>query len=179
MFRGRCFLVALAVTLAAPVLSAQAPTIEYDVKAAFVLNFTRFVEWPGARQLQAFRLCLLEPDPFGVRLDAATAGEIWEGRPFEIRRLKSLGDADCHLLYVPAAAIARFRAGQAALAGQPVLLVGETTDFLSSGGMIRLFVEANRVRFSISQKACEAAGLRVSSRLLRLAREVIPPERSE
>jgi hypothetical protein len=60
-----------------------------------------------------------------------------------------------------------------------VLLVGESRDFLSSGGMIRLFVESNRVRFAISQKACEAVGLRVSSRLLRLAREVVPPEPSE
>jgi hypothetical protein len=122
---------------------------------------------------------MLEPDPFGARLEAATAGETWESRPIEIRRLTSLRDSDCHLLYVPAAALGRYRAGQRAVAGQPVLLVGEARDFLASGGMIRLFMESNRVRFSISQKACEAVGLRVSSRMLRLARGVVPPERSE
>ena len=179
MYRKHSPIVALVLVLLAAEASAQAPTIEYDVKAAFLLNFSRFIEWPGAMRGRPFRLCTMEPDPFGSRLEAATAGETWEGRPIEVTRLTALRDADCHLLYVPAAAMNRFRANQNALTGQPVLLIGETRDFLAGGGMIRLFVEANRVRFSISQKACEAVGLRVSSRLLRLAREVVPSERSE
>jgi hypothetical protein len=179
MHRSRWSIVALVLALFASEAGAQAPTIEYDVKAAFLLNFSRFIEWPGSMRGQSFRLCTMEPDPFGSRLQAATTGETWEGRAIEVTRLTSLRDANCHLLYVPAAAMTRFRAYQRALAGQPVLLVGETRDFLANGGMIRLFVEANRVRFSISQRACEAVGLRVSSRLLRLAREVVPSERSE
>jgi hypothetical protein len=178
MPRSRLLLIAVLVAIFARHGSAQAPTIEYDVKAAFLLNFSRFVEWPAARRGQSFRLCTLEPDPFGARLEAATVGESWEGRPIELRRLTSLRDADCHLLYVPAPATARFHADQSGLAGQAVLVVGESADFLTRGGMIRLFVESNRVRFSVNQQACERAGLRVSSRLLRLAREVVSPVRT-
>lgn len=177
MARAHCLIVVLILVVLARDMCAQAPTIEYDVKAAFLLNFSRFVEWPGARRGQPFRLCTLEPDPFGTRLEAATAGETWESRAIEVHRLTSLREADCHLLYVPAGATSLFRAGRTTLARQPVLTVGEDRDFLSTGGMIRLFIEANRVRFSVNQKACEEAGLRVSSRLLRLAREVLTPER--
>jgi hypothetical protein len=179
MGRARRLSIVVLVALFAQQARAQAPTIEYDVKAAFLLNFSRFVEWPGGRRGQPFRLCALEPDPFGPRLEAAAAGETWEGRPIEIRRLTTVPDAECHLLYVPAPATARFLTSQKTLSGQPVLVVGESADFLSNGGMIRLFVESNRVRFSVNQKACEAVGLRVSSRLLRLAREVVVRERSQ
>jgi hypothetical protein len=170
-------IVAALVAVAAVCPTAQAPTIEYDVKAAFLLNFARFVEWPSSRRGQPFQMCTLQPDPFGPRLETTAAGETWEGRPIVVRRLTSLRSADCHLLYVPAAAAGMFRSDHSVLAGQPVLTVGETDDFLSGGGIIRLFVESNRVRFSVNQRASEAVGLRMSSRLLRLAREVVTQER--
>jgi hypothetical protein len=156
---------------------AQAPTIEYDVKAAFLLNFTRYVEWPsGAQQGRPFTLCTLLPDPFGQRLEAAAAGEQWNGQQIIIKRLTNLRDLSCHLLYVPGAAAEEFNDHVAAIGMAPLLTVGESADFLKRGGMIQLFLDDNHVRFSINPKAMEAAGLRVSSRLLRLAREIFSSE---
>lgn len=151
-------------------IGTQSPTIEYDVKAAFLLNFSRFVEWPAAQRQQPFTLCTLLPDPFGARLEAAAAGETWEGRPVVVRRMATLEDAECHLLFVPAAAMSELRARGDVIAGRPVLLVGESPDFLEVGGMIRLFLDQNYVRFAVNQETARRAGLRVSSRLMRLAR---------
>lgn len=157
--------------------AAQAPTIEYDVKAAFLLNFIRFVEWPPAsRSGQAFGLCALEPDPFGARLDTAAAGEVWDGKPVAVRRVTTVRNADCHLLYVSSASMAAFRTMQKELSQQSILTVGESQDFLDRGGMIQFLVESNRVRFSINSRTAQSAGLRVGSRLLRLAKEVVTKE---
>jgi hypothetical protein len=153
---------------------AQQPSLEYDVKAAFVLNFVRYVEWPPTHRSAPLRLCVLQGNPFGTRLESVVSGEQWQGGPIEVRVVADVRrDSECHLLYVPQAVQARFVASQSAIAGQPVLTVGEDAAFLDRGGMIRLFVEEKRVRFSINQKAAEAAGLLISSRLLRLARVVI------
>jgi hypothetical protein len=156
---------------------AQAPTIEYDVKAAFLLNFTRFVEWPPAsRSGQTFGLCTLEPDPFGNRLESAAAGEIWDGLPISVRRISALRRGECHLLYVPAASMTAFRTMQREVSAQSILTVGDSRDFLERGGMIQFLVESNRVRFSINTRNTQAVGLKIGSRLLRLAKEVISKE---
>ena len=157
--------------------TAQAPTIEYDVKAAFLLNFVRFVEWPPAsRDAPTFGLCTLQPDPFGARLEATAAGETWEGRPIAVRRITTLRNSECHLLYVPNGSMTTFRLMQKELSTQAVLTVGESNDFVQRAGMIQFHVEANRVRFSINTRSASAAGLRIGSRLLRLAKEVITKE---
>jgi hypothetical protein len=159
----------------------QSPSLEYDVKAAFLINFARYVEWPPAvRRDRSFGLCVLEPDPFGDRLETAVAGELWETRPIAIRRLTDLSDLrECHLLYVPAAAAGLYaEAKKTQLSKLPILTVGEANDFVKNGGMIQLLVEQNRVKFFINQRAADAVGLRVSSRLLRLARLVIQKEAS-
>jgi uncharacterized protein DUF4154 len=157
--------------------SAQAPTIEYDVKAAFLLNFTRFVEWPpAARSGHAFGLCTLEPDPFGNRLESAAAGEVWDGLPIAVRRISTLRTGECHLLYVPAASMPAFRTMQREVSAQSILTVGDSRDFLERGGMIQFLVESNRVRFSINTRNTQAVGLKVGSRLLRLAKDVVSKE---
>jgi hypothetical protein len=171
---GRIALLALLASVAAPVAARQ-PSLEYDVKAAFVLNFTRFVEWPAASRRPPFAACVLAPDPFGGRLEATVAGEQWMGGGIEVRHVRDLHDAGaCHLLYVPAGAAEKFADDASLLAGRPVLTIGEHPRFLEQGGMIHLFLEQNRVRFSVNQRAAESAGLQISSRLLRLARTVIP-----
>ena len=174
MVRARCFIVfslALGLVQAA---GARQPSLEYDVKAAFVLNFVRYVEWPPTHRTPPLRICVLQTNPFGKRLETVVSGEQWQGGPIEVLVIPDLRPgAECHLLYVPEAAADRFTDGLSTVAKQPMLTVGEGARFLQQGGMIRLFVEDNRVRFSITQKAAEAAGLMISSRLLRLARVVL------
>ena len=168
-----CAIFGLVAALSAA-LSAQQPSLEYDVKAAFVLNFVRYVEWPPERRTPPLRICVLQPDPFGKRLEAVIAGEQWQGEPITLRAVTDLrSSVDCHLLYVPEAAGPQFSKSVSAVSGLPILTVGEHEQFLEQGGMVRLFVEENRIRFSVNQRGAESVGLLVSSRLLRLARTVI------
>jgi hypothetical protein len=156
------------------------PALEYEVKAAFLLNFARYVTWPSAQHRPPFRICVLGPSPFGPHLESALSGETWEGGAMELHRVQDARDGrDCHVLYVPAAATARFIASAPQLAKLPVLTIGETRSFLMRGGMIQLFVDDHKVRFSVNQASAESAGLQVSSRLLRLAREVLIKQESQ
>ena len=155
---------------------AQSDGLEYDVKAAFLLNFSRYVTWPAERQKPPFRICIYGSNPFGRRLTDAVSGEHWQDAPIEVRILESLGDGRlCHILYVPDAA-GDVLGDHWTVGASPTLTVGEDERFLTQGGMIRFFVDNNRVRFSINQVAAESAGLQISSRLLRLARSVVAPE---
>ena len=175
MLRGVCLVVMLALLPADRAsIAAQEPALEYDVKAAFILNFVRYVTWPETRRAPPFRVCVLGANPFGDRLAAALAGEVWQGAAMDLHRMQGTRDAQtCHLLYVPAASTNRFIAARAQFSAGGTLVVGETRELLTKGGMIQLFVEANKVRFSVNQAAADAAGLQISSRLLRLAREVL------
>lgn len=169
-------LTVVAIGLAVIPLEARQQPLEYDVKAAFLLNFSRYVQWPPARVAVPFQLCVIGADPFGPRLEATVDGESWHGAPIVVRRVHEIRQArDCHLLFVPGALTDRFRRDAAALSGAPVLTVGETAPFLTAGGMIQLFVEHDKVRFAINQRAAEGQGLQISSRLLRLARFIVQP----
>jgi hypothetical protein len=154
--------------------AALQASLEYDVKAAFVLNFTRYVEWPDSRRTPPFKLCVLRDNPFDSRLSSVVEGEKWRNGSIDIHVVADVRQAqDCHLLYVPATANEAFVQSRPLLQGQPVLTVGEHAQFLADEGMIRLFVDQNKIRFSINQRAASTARLQISSRLLRLAREVI------
>ncbi len=174
MRRSRPFAIVGLLAALSSALAAQQPSLEYDVKAAFVLNFVRYVEWPPERRTPPLRICVLQPDPFGKRLEAVVSGEQWQGAPITVRSVPDVrSGVECHLLYIPAAAGAQFSKSVSAVSGLPILTVGEHEQFLEQGGMVRLFVEEKRVRFSVNQRGAESVGLLVSSRLLRLARSVI------
>jgi len=146
---------------------------EYDVKAAFLLNFTRFVEWPQLppeRASSSFSICILGDDPFGEALSRIVAGETVAGRPLVIKRIQRWPDA-CEVLYIPASHTSP--AAVLAEVGQHVLTVGESSDFLRHGGMIRFVLENRRVRFDIDLRSVDRSGLKMSSRLLGVARTVI------
>jgi hypothetical protein len=173
MLRVRSAAVLCVVALLSPAVAARQPSSQYDVKAAFLLNFVRFVEWPSTHHTPPLRICVLQPNPFGTRLQAVVAGEQWHGGSVDVRVVRDTRrTVGCHVLYVPEAATNRFVSGVTTLSRQPILTVGEHPRFLEQGGVIRLFIEENRVRFSINQKAAEKVGLVISSRLLRLARNV-------
>jgi hypothetical protein len=157
-----------------PTVAARQASLEYDIKAAFVLNFVRYVEWPAERRVPPLQICVLATNPFGNRLHDVVRGEQWQGGEVDVQVVADLrAAARCHLLYVPGTAAARFAREISAISGLPILTIGEHVGFLAEGGNIHLFIEENRVRFSINQKAADAVGLQISSRLLRLARNVI------
>jgi hypothetical protein len=170
--RARALL--LAALLAAASVRAAAP--EYQVKAAFLYNFARFVEWPPAALEggTAFHLCVLGEDPFGPVLADTVRGKMVHDRPVELDRPESLDEAaTCHLLFVSASHAPQMPRLLAALAGRSVLTVGDTPGFAADGGMIGMDVESSKVRFDVNAQAAQRANLRISSQLLKLATRVI------
>jgi hypothetical protein len=146
---------------------------EYQVKAAFLFNFAKFVEWPA----QAFKsagspieICVLGPNPFGFSLANAVEGKVVGNRQFVVRDVRDAQQAgDCHILFVSAAAWIRSQAHLGEIKKCCVLTVGETGEFIPRGGMINLRLEDARVRVEINPDAAARAGLRISSKLLSLA----------
>lgn len=165
------------VPLVSAAARAQNAGLEYDVKAAFLLNFSRYVTWPAERSQPPFKICVYGSNPFGRRLTDAVRGELWQNRSIEVHVLETLSEGrTCHILYLPAAA-GDVLGDHWPIDAGATLTVGEHERFLTQGGMIRFFLENNRVRFSINQMTAEEAGLQISSRLLRLARVVVPPDK--
>jgi hypothetical protein len=163
----------------APQLHAQAQAaapLEYQVKAAFLLNFTKFVEWPAASFISAdssLRICIFGGDPFGSILDRTLEGETVNGRKVEATRLRQDGTfRTCHILFI--SRFERERTSQILpeLRGSSVLSVGEAPGFIDAGGMIEFIIDEGKVRFYINSAATDAAGLKLSSRLLRVAKAV-------
>lgn len=156
-----------------PVSRAADESLEYQVKAAFLLNFTKFVEWPRSAFEAAdspIAICVLGDDPFGTALDQIVAGEVVSGRKLAIQRLKRApAPKACQELYIGAdKGISKVPSGL----GPGVLTVGEAESFVRDGGMIAFVIENRRVRFSINQSAAENAGLKLSSRLLSVAKSI-------
>lgn len=149
-------------------------SLEYAVKAAFLYNFAHFVEWPSEPAAPSpFVIGLLGEDPFGAALDKAVEGKTVRGRSLVVRRFAKLEDlAPCPILFVGASEAPRLSLVLARLRGSPVLVVGDADGFAREGGTVGFFIEDNRVRFEINLNAAGAAGLKVSSRLLAVARVV-------
>jgi hypothetical protein len=173
---GLAALIAAAVMGACALHAAAEASLEYRVKAAFLYNFAKFVTWPA----QVFPaadapvvFCLAGDDPFQELLDATTKDRKVEGRPIVIRRLPAEAPlAGCHLVFSSESDGARVAHVLQRAAGAGALTVGEAEEFLPRGGMIRLLVDEGKVRFDISTRSAEQAGLKVSSQLLKLARSV-------
>jgi hypothetical protein len=161
---------------ALPPRGASPVPTEYEVKAAFLYNFARFVEWPaearGAAD-QPFVVGILGDDPFGATLDRTLLGKTLEGRPIVVRRMASLEqESHVNILFVGGSDKAELARVVRALSGTPVLTVGEMAGFAEHGGMIGFRTESQRVRFDINAEQASRAGLKISSQLLKLARIV-------
>jgi len=166
---------ALALTAAAmlPCLAADS-SLEYGVKAAYLLNFTKFIDWtpaafPDARS--PIEICVLGRDRFGRALDEVLQGERVNGRRLVARRIEEPPAAKtCQVLFIDPEAKDLPRI----LTALPhnVLTVGEGDRFIQNGGMIALVVDNHRVRFDINQMAAENADLKLSAKLLSVARSV-------
>ena len=147
---------------------------EYQVKAAFLYNFAKFVDWPG----EAFSdgsaplvIGVIGNDPFGGALDSAINGKNIGGRRLTVRRLKWGQDLrSCHILFISSSERQRLPQIIQSLRGSSVLTVGDMGQFNQQGGMINFILEASKVRFEINSRGAGQAQLRISSKLLALAK---------
>jgi hypothetical protein len=153
---------------------------EYQVKAAFLYNFTKFVEWPPdafKTSKDPIQVCVLGRNPFGSSLDDLTRGKSVEGRAFALRQVSDAHEAStCQILFVSAAAVSHFRSILGRLKPDGILTVGEAEGFASEGGIINFTLDGGHLRFEINLDAAEHAQLRISSKLLGLA-QIIRTER--
>jgi len=157
-------------------LGQSAALQEYQVKAAFLFNFAQFVDWPApALPLPGAPLVIgiLGEDPFGNTLDEIVRGEQVHDRTLQIQRYRRVEEiGECHVLFISRSESGRLEQILASLRGRSILTVGDMENFARRGGMVRLITEKNKVRIRISRDVAEAAGLKISSKLLR-ASEVI------
>jgi hypothetical protein len=150
-------------------------SLEQQVKAAYLYNFAKFVEWPPSAALDsnALLVCVVGDDAFAGVLDQTVQGKTANGRPVTVRR-----DPDsqrlkaCHILFIGAAEQKRLSRLLEAVAGSGVLTVSEAERFAHLGGIINFIVEGNKVQFEVNVDAAARSRLRISSRLLQVARVV-------
>lgn len=146
---------------------------EYQVKAAFIYNFTKFVEWPASRFPDATSpivIAVLGRNPFGEDLAAIVRERKVHGRGLVVKNISSADEAlTAHLLFVGADAEDLLAEKMDALQKSGVLTVGESPRFIEYGGIINFTLETDKVRFQINPQSGEQAGLKISAQLLKLA----------
>jgi hypothetical protein len=175
--RGLVALLGLLV-LVGPAVSDADPSVakEYQLKAAFLYNFTKFVEWPSQRfadETSPIVIGVLGRNPFGDELEKIVQGRKINGRTVAVRLLNSAAEARAvHVLFVSAGAEPQLADAMDALRTAGVLTVGESDKFMALGGVITFALETGKVRFEINQDAGENAGLKISAQLLKLATAV-------
>jgi len=158
-----------------PLAMAAPPTppAEYQIKAVFLFNFAQFVEWPANafHSAQApLVIGVLGADPFDLQLDTAVSGEKIGERPLVVRRYRRVDEiAECHILFISGSETGQLDRIMARLKGRSLLTVGDTDDFNRVGGMVRFVTENNKIRLRINVESAKAAGLVISSKLLRPA----------
>jgi hypothetical protein len=149
---------------------------EYQVKAAFLYNFAKFVDWPA----QSFKgpnapiaICIVGQNPFGTMLEDTVNGKALEGRPFVVRTISDVQQAGgCHILFVSSSERKHVQPILESIRTPGVLTVGETEGFAAKGGIINFKLDGGRVRFEINVDAAAKEGLQIRSNLLSLAQIV-------
>jgi len=169
---GQCLLLGFVIACAA---SGQAID-EYQVKAAFLYNFAKFVEWPALTfktDKDPIRICVLGLDPFGTALADAVGGKTVLGRPFVLSDIASAGQVtDCQILFISSSERKHLRSIFAELRTTGILTVGETDGFAAEGGIVNFKLSDGRVHLEINIEAAEQAKLRINSSVLSLAQIV-------
>jgi hypothetical protein len=149
------------------------PAAEYQVKAVFLFNFAQFVDWPAqafANDQAPIVIGVLGEDPFGSYLDEVVQSEKIGDRALVVRRYRRVEDATgCHILFVSRSNAAQLDRVLARLQGKNVLTVGDLDNFCLRGGMVRFVTEKGKIHLRINMDVAKAAGLTISSKLLRWA----------
>lgn len=170
---ARSVVVLLAMFLMALPALAQREGAEADVKAAVIANMMLFVEWPlgSAQVLDRRNLCYLGAGPVAGAL-AQLDGQLLGGRRLRVMRVDAAAVFECHALYVAVSEAGQWRRAGPSLKGRGVLLVGDSAELSQQGAMVHLDVENGRVVFDVDLRAVQLSGLVLSSKVLRLARQV-------
>lgn len=151
----------------------QTKPSEYQVEAAYLYNFGRFVEWSAkgtTGQTSAFTICVLGEDPFGQALDATLAGETIGNQRLAARRISSPQmSGDCQILFISSSEGNRLNRIIEALDKSAVLTVSDIPEFSQRGGMIQFVLVEKKIRFEVNLSATQRAGLTLSSELLKVA----------
>jgi len=170
------FLIAVVLCSLAAGTQAQSAT-EYQLKAAYLFNFARFIEWPPSSFSDAsapLRICVLGRDPFGEELRNITNQKTVNGRKLAVNEVVDLRQArSCQILFIASSGQIPLQQILEGLGGASVLTVGDSKGFAEQGGMINFVLQNDRVQFEVNRKAAERAGLKVSSKLLSVAKFVI------
>ena len=141
------------------------------MKAAFLFNFAKFVEWPDSAPAAAgeFAICVVGEAKVVRQVETVVAGKSAGGSPVAVRGIASVAASKgCHIVFVTDGS-----APGASGSGSGVLTVGQEAGFARDGGMINFVIVDQKVRFEVNKRSAEAAGLSISSHLLKLAHDVI------
>ncbi len=186
-WQRRCVLLAFGILILSHLSSSSpAPSspelTSYDVEAAYLYNFGKFVKWPAdsGSASQPFSICILGEDNFGRKLDDLIANDRIQGRGIVARRLSSADTADnCQIVFLGLSEDVHLKKDIDALNKKPILTVSNIPQFLERGGMIQFLVQDSRVRFAVNLPAAEQHGLALSSELLKVAVYVSKPATGE
>ena len=158
--------------IGAPALSSQQPKpTEYEVKAAYLYNFSRFVEWPAdVARKGSFTICVLGENPFGRALDTTIAAESATGKTVIARQIPAPPEAgDCRVLFISSSEKGQLKQILASLGNSSVLTVSDLPQFTDRGGMVQFVLDGDRVRFEVNLATAQRARLTLSSELLKVA----------
>jgi len=159
-------------------LPVQAGSAEYELKAAFLYNFSQFVVWPAGAFSGAqsqIVIGVVGDDPFGGSLEEIVRGQKANNHPLVVQRFRQIEEIrPCHILFVSRSEAGRLNQIVAISRNRNILTVSDIEGFAQHGGMIALVTENNRIRFKINLAAVKAENLTVSSKLLRVAEIVTP-----
>jgi hypothetical protein len=163
-------------TLLTPLRANPHEVSEYQVKAAFLYNFVKFVEWPivmSESSQDPIVVGILGPDPFGPVLDRTFADKRVGGRRFELRRYRTVEELQvCHVLFISSALKRDWSKVLSVVRDAPVMTVSDGDGFVKSGGIIELLLEDNKIRFDINLNEAKKSRLKISAQLLQLAGKV-------
>jgi hypothetical protein len=149
---------------------------EYEVKAAYLFNFAKFVDWPVAafpRENTPLTICIVGNSPLNTVIESLS-GKTIRNRRLVVRQFARIEDLnECHILFINAAIKTSITQLLASVATRPILTVSDSKGFATVGGVIEFVPVADKIRFEINHRAAQQVNIRISSHLLRLATTVI------
>jgi hypothetical protein len=151
---------------------------EYEVKAAFIYNLAKFVEWPGKSldNISTLTLYIIGDDPFGTDMDAIK-DKLIKGKRIVIKQIYSPDDLkNAGILFISSSEKEQLRDILKGISSLPILTVGDTKSFAQRGVMVNFYLENSKIRFEINLEAVNLAGLKISSNLLRMGTIIAPPK---